>query len=317
MFEPPVLDVRAAGIDADLADDGDRSVSHLLILAIGERLGRRHGDRVAGVDTHRVEVLDGANDDDVVGGVTHHLELVFLPAEDTLLDQTFASGGLPQRPLDESVEFVVAERDASPRTAQSETRPEDGGQLCLLENPARLLDRPRVSGSRELEADAAHRLAKLVAILRLVDGVELGPDQSDSVAVEDAAFAQSHGQIERRLSAEGRQQHVGPLGFYDLLHALDGHRLDVGPVRRIGIRHDRRRVRVHEDDPVALLAQRFAGLGSGVVELAGLADHDRSRPDQEDRFDVVAPGHAATPSAPVTASPARWRATISRKRAKR
>ena len=41
-------------------------------------------------------------------------------------------------------------------------------------------------------------------------------------------------------------------------------------------------LRVDQDDPVALLAQRLAGLGAGVVELAGLADDDRAGADDQD-----------------------------------
>ena len=67
---------------------------------------------------------------------------------------------------------------------------------------------------------------------------------------------------------------------------LRRQRLDVGRVGEVGVGHDRRRVRVGEDDAVALLAQHPAGLGAGVVELAGLADHDRSRADDEDRVEV-------------------------------
>ena len=43
--------------------------------------------RVAGVDAHRVDVLDRADDDDVVVAVAHHLELELAPAEHRLLDQ--------------------------------------------------------------------------------------------------------------------------------------------------------------------------------------------------------------------------------------
>ena len=67
------LDVRSAGIHADFAQAGERSVAHHLIFAIGERLGRRDRNRIAGVNAHRIDVLDGTHDDDVVGQIAHHL----------------------------------------------------------------------------------------------------------------------------------------------------------------------------------------------------------------------------------------------------
>ena len=76
------LHVAAAGLDADAPDAGEGGVAHLLVLDVGQRLGRRHGDGVAGVHAHRVEVLDRADDDAVVGPVAHHLQLELLPPGD-------------------------------------------------------------------------------------------------------------------------------------------------------------------------------------------------------------------------------------------
>ncbi len=42
---------------------------------------------------------------------------------------------------------------------------------------------------------------------------------------------------------------------------------------------------------IAFRFQRFAGLGAGIVELAGLADDDRSGADDEDGMKVGAAGH--------------------------
>ena len=81
------LDVRAAGLDADPADDPARRVAHPLVFLVGERQDRRDGDAVAGVHAHRIDVLDRADDDEVVGDVAHHLELEFLPADHRLLDR--------------------------------------------------------------------------------------------------------------------------------------------------------------------------------------------------------------------------------------
>ena len=74
------LDVRAAGVDADRADDRDRGVTELLVGLVRQRHLRRDGHRVAGVDAHRVEVLDRADDHDVVGAVAHHFQLELVPA---------------------------------------------------------------------------------------------------------------------------------------------------------------------------------------------------------------------------------------------
>ena len=74
------LDVRAAGRDADRARGRERRLAELLVDRVGERLLRRDRPRVAGVDAHRVEVLDRADDDRVAARVAHHLELVLLPA---------------------------------------------------------------------------------------------------------------------------------------------------------------------------------------------------------------------------------------------
>src|SRR5512136_794339 len=54
------------GSTANWMYDPPGEVAQHLVLLVGERLGRGHGDRVAGVDAHRVEVLDRADDDEVV-----------------------------------------------------------------------------------------------------------------------------------------------------------------------------------------------------------------------------------------------------------
>ena len=59
------LHVRAAGLHShSRMTAAPRRAA--LVLAVGERHRRRDGDRVAGVDAHRIDVLDRADDDDVV-----------------------------------------------------------------------------------------------------------------------------------------------------------------------------------------------------------------------------------------------------------
>ena len=114
---------------------------------------------------------------------------------------------------------------------------------------------------------------------------------------DQAPLEQLHGDVQAGLAAERRQHGVGPLAFDDRRQHLPRERLDVGGIGEVGIGHDRRRVRVGEDDAVALLLQHPARLGAGVVELAGLPDHDRAGADDQDRVEVVAPGHQRAPFA--------------------
>ena len=58
-----------------------------------------------------------------------------------------------------------------------------------------------------------------------------------------------------------------------------------------GIGHDGGGVGIDQHHPIAFRAQRLAGLGAGIVELAGLADDDGSRADDQDGVDIGAFGH--------------------------
>ncbi len=76
----------------------------------------------------------------------------------------------------------------------------------------------------------------------------------------------------------------------DLFDDFPGDRLDVSAVGGFRVGHDRRRVRVHQDDGVALLAERFARLGAGVIELAGLPDDDGAGTDEQNFLEIGALG---------------------------
>ena len=147
--------------------------------------------------------------------------------------------------------------------------------------------------ARRLQPDLGHRLAEQLAVLRLVDGVGGGADHLDAEFLQHAHLAQGQRAVERGLPAHGGQQRVRALLLDDLGDDLRRDRLDVSGVGEIGVGHDRRRIGIDQDDPVALGLQRLAGLRAGIVEFAGLADDDRAGADDQDRFDVGSFGHCA------------------------
>jgi len=86
------LDVGATGGHSDRIEDDPRRVAKHLKLAVGESLRRGHRDRVAGVDSHRVEVFNRANHHEGAHRVTHDLELELLPPQNRGLDQHLVGG---------------------------------------------------------------------------------------------------------------------------------------------------------------------------------------------------------------------------------
>ena len=201
------LHVRPAGLDPDLAQDRDGRVAHQLQFLVGQRQGRGDGDRIAGVDAHRVDVLDRADDDAVVVAVADDLHLELLPAEHQFLDQHLAGRRGVDAALDDLQELLAVVGDAATGAAEGEGRPDDRRQPDDLQRLQRVDQRMGELGARRLEADPLHRLAEELAVLGLVDRFGGGADHLDAVLLEDAHLAQRQGAVQRRLAAHGRQQH--------------------------------------------------------------------------------------------------------------
>src|SRR5262249_11848674 len=207
------LNAAAAGLDADLTDDRQGGVAHPLVLLVRQRLGWGHRDAVAGVHAHRVEVLDRADDDHVVGLVAHHLQLELLPADDRLLDEHLADRAEVQAAGDQFVELLAVVGDAAAGAAQGEAGPQHAGQADALANLLGGAQRPGHAALGHRDADALHRFLEQLAVLGLFDDLRRGADHLDVVLLQDAVAVQVHGGVERRLTAQRRQQGVGPLAL--------------------------------------------------------------------------------------------------------
>ena len=139
-------------------------------------------------------------------------------------------------------------------------------------------------GPGAFETDFGHTLLEKLAIFPFADGFDLSSNELHSVFSESSRLMQSHCGIESGLSSECREEGVGFFLSHNHFHHGRSNGLNVGAVGKFGIGHDRCWIAVHEDDLVALFSQGFASLDPGVVEFAGLADDDGSRPDDENRF---------------------------------
>ncbi len=285
------LHVGAAGVDADLAQYRDGSVAQQLVFLVGEGLRRRHGDGVARVHAHGVEVLDCTDDDAVVLAVAHHLHLEFLPAQHRFFQQHLVGRGRVQAPFAHLDELLAVVGDAAAAAAEGEGRPHDGGKSDVGLGRARRLEIVHQHRPRHVETDACHRFTELLAVLGLVYGFARRTDHLHAEGRQHALPIQIQGAIQCGLTAHGRQQGLRALFLDDLRQCPPPERLDIGGVRHLRVGHDGRWIGVRQHHTVPLFPQRLAGLRTGIVELAGLTDDNRPSTDDEHAFDVGALGH--------------------------
>ncbi len=111
------LYVRSARFYADFADNRGSSVAHALIFLVRQRLRGSHGDRVAGVHAHRVEVFDGTNHHEVVAEIAHHFQLVLFPAKHGFFHQRFVHRTHVQSVRDGFSKLFLVVSDGTARSA--------------------------------------------------------------------------------------------------------------------------------------------------------------------------------------------------------
>src|SRR3546814_17915624 len=89
-------------------------------------------------------------------------------------------------------------------------------------------------------------------------------------------MGQTQGAVQCRLAAHRGQHRIGLFTLDDLFDSLPCNRFYIRDIGRFGVGHDGRRIAVDQNRAIAFGLQGLAGLGPGIVELAGLADDDRA-----------------------------------------
>ena len=191
----------------------------------------------------------------------------------------------------EAHEVIYLLGDAGTRSPEDEARADNDRPTNLFGDHESLIGRMREARLGNREADVGHRGLEEFAILGGVDGLGPRADDLDTQSLGHAAANEFHGEIERGLAAQGGQQRVGALTLENVSQHVGVERFDVGDVGGSRIGHNRRRIRVHENDLEAIVAQHLTGLGPGVIELTGLTNHERARTDHQNARDITATWH--------------------------
>ena len=192
----------AAALYLEFLDYVDSRGTQHLIFLIGEGHTGSNDDGVAGVYADRVEVLHGADGDDVALAVAHYLELDLLPAGDALLDQDLSDRRKTQSVGGDLVEFLGSLRDTAAGAAQSERRSYDYRVVDNLGKVHCVLDCFNDLGGNTWLTDLLHSVLERLSVLRLVNGFGIGAEQLYAVLRQESALGKFHGERKPGLAAE-------------------------------------------------------------------------------------------------------------------
>ena len=270
------LNVRATGFDADLTHTGDSGIAHPLVFFIGECLCRRDGDGITGVDAHRIEVFDSADDDHVVGLIAHDFHLVFFPAENGFFQQDFIDGREGQTAADFLYKLFAVVSHAATCSPEGIAGANNDRQSDVLHCRIGFLHVVYDSTAGTVEPDFGHRFFKLVTAFCFGDDRFFGTDEFHAQLVKDAATGKIHRSVQAGLTAERRQQGIGFFDLDDFLNILPGDRFDISPMCCFRIGHNRSRIGVYQHDFITIFPQCLTGLGSRIVKFTRLTDHNRT-----------------------------------------
>ena len=283
---------------ADHPDRLDDPVGIVLEPRLQLRVDRQHGGDavgVAGMHAHGIHVFDEADGDHLVFGVADDFQLQFLPAEHRFLDEDLADHAGGQAAAGDHAELLDVVDETAARAAHGVGRSNDDGIADFGGDLFGLLDAERRCALRHVDPQPLHGFLEDDAVLALFDRVGFDADDADAVFGKHARLGELRGEVEAGLTAQVRQEGVGPFLLDDLRQGLHRQRLDVGGIRHAGVGHDGGRVGVDQHDLVAEAAQGLAGLGAGIIEFAGLSDDDGTGADDQYFLDVVASGHRGFP----------------------
>ena len=240
-----------------------------------QRERRQRAGRVAGVDAGLFDVLhDGA--DHHLLAVRHGVDVHFHGLVEKAVEEHRRGIGDVHRAGEVALEVARAVDDLHGASAEHVGRAHDDGIADLggRVDAALQVEGGAVGGLAQ--ADLVDHALEALPILGAVDGVRAGADDVD------AGGMQPIHQLERRLAAELHDQAVRLLHVDDGQHVLEGHRLEVQPVRGVVVGGDGLRIAVHHDGLEAVFAHRQCRVDAAVVELDALPDAVRAAAEHHD-----------------------------------
>ena len=277
----------AAADDFDILNDAIGVILETILNFLADGEHRRRAEGVTGVDAHWVDIFNEANGDDVVFSIAHDFELELFPAGDAFFNEDLTNEAGLETAFADGFEFVDVVDNAAAGAAHGVGWTQHDRIAELVSDLHSFVDAVSDLAACHFDAELFHLVLEFDAVFAAFDGVNLDADDLDAIFFEHACFRKLGAEVEAALTAEVWQERVWAFLVDDLGEPLHVEWFDIGDVGDIWVGHDGGWVGVDQHDLVAELAQRLAGLGAGIVKLAGLADDDRAGTNDHDLMDVL------------------------------
>src|SRR5699024_5280438 len=237
------LHIAAAGKSTNGAHHFNGGVAQHLELLVGKRLRRRHRYRVAGVYTHRVNIFDRADDDDVVVFITQQLKLIFFPAKDRLLDEHAVDGTHFQPAAHFAFKLIFRPHDpaAGPAHGKGGTN-HNRKSAQFFGNFLGLQHRLGRTTLALRDINLIHKIPELLAVFGNINCGNVYTNNLDVSFTPIVFLLQIARQIQPGLPAHGRQYGVRLLLFNNFFDRFNGQRIQVNFIGHHWIGHDGSRI---------------------------------------------------------------------------
>ena len=154
------LDIGTACVNTDLSQHSKRRVAQTLVFLVCQCQRRCNGNRVAGMDAHRVEVFNRTDYDAVIVVIPHHFHFVLFPPQHGDFQQYLGGRRCFEAAFDDIDKLFAVVGDTAAGTPHRKRWPDDGRKTDTGETVQRLIETMRQFGPRGGQANVIHRLAE-------------------------------------------------------------------------------------------------------------------------------------------------------------
>ena len=238
------------------------------------------------MNTHRIKILNGANNNHIILAVTHDLKFIFFPPLDRFFDQNLVNHAAFNPATGFCFKFFLAVNNRTANPSKSETGTDNAGKTNIFYRRLSLFHVVSKRTFGQIKSNLKAGFLELLAIFSFLDDIILGAEQFNLVFLKDSTLPKFNRQVQPGLPAQSRKNGIRPFFFNYQFKKIYRQRFKISVRRDFRISHDCCRVRINQNNLEPLFPQGFASLGSGIIKLTGLTDNDWPGADQKNFFNV-------------------------------